>query len=161
MRGPRATPKDAGRPSMWWPVQGGALWAGPHPGSLESGLQGSGMWWAGSEPSLARHRHPCRSRRPQALTRLPRPRGGVSTHVVSVHSGFKHSRTDSGCQVANTSLCLVGRGPSLGISRFDHQTLEAFLPVREWITASPAWWLGKLLRRLGTGWHLCTGVCHS
>lgn len=25
---------------------------------------------------------------------------------------------------------------------FDHQTLEPFLPAREWITARPSWWLG-------------------
>lgn len=49
----------------------------------------------------------------------------------------------------------------MGISRFDHQALELFLTAREWITVRPAWWLGKLLRHLGTGWHLCTGVCHS
>lgn len=41
---------------------------------------------------------------------------------------------------------------------FDHQTLEPFLPARVWITARPAWWLGKWLRREGTEQRPCPGV---
>lgn len=135
---------------MWWPVRGGALWAGRHPGGVEAGLRGSGTWWAGSEPGLARRGRPSGSRRPWALTGRPRPRGEATAPVVSVPSGFKHGRPESrasGRLVSKTSLCLAGRGRVWGYQvTFDHQTLEPCLPAGEWVTVCPAW-LGKPLWR--------------